>query len=148
MMFIKSALMIAGCAVSSSAIAKEINISCTMNKSNTTTTNPILDQRINSQNKISIRRYIFDDSTKNAWILINGEKRELCQESEGCSFQYSQSLISRQVRNQKENSNLSIDRNSGSISEDFAMLDANGRTVMFMTFAGDCKSEAGIRPKF
>ena len=148
MNFLKCAIIISGCFVYSGAIAKEINISCTMNKAHTTTTNPVLDQRLNSQNNISVRRYIFDDSTRSAWILINGEKRKLCQESDGCSFQYSTSLITRQVRNQKETSNLSIDRISGSISEDFAMLDANGRTIMFMTFAGDCKSEAGLRPKF
>lgn len=130
------------------ATATEVKIRCTMIRSNVTTTNPILDKRLNSQQDITNRYYIIDDTNKIVWSFVNGEKRPLCNPNEQCAVQYSKSTITRQNITENTTSNFTLDRVAGTISENIAMMDNSGQTVAFMTFGGDCQTDAERKPKF
>lgn len=141
--------LVIGMALGSSAInAGEIRIRCTIDRSDVTTTNPELDRRLNSQERSATRYYVIDDLNREAWSVVDGQKRPFCNSNETCTFQYSRSTITRQARSAMTVSDLTLDRIAGSITENVAMLDAGGRTVMYMTFGGDCRSDAGQKPKF
>jgi hypothetical protein len=143
-------LALAGVSVSSLASAREAKIACLMTESETTTNNPSLDRRVNSARHGTVyRHYVFDEQAKVGWLVVDGERQPMCYEPYiSCVTKYNATSISMKIRAKGNNTDLTIDRMTGSLNEAASFINESGGTYMTMRFSGRCSPETISNRRF